>query len=64
MIEIMLEQSLAILRVYHVEKSIVEFASKPSKETYSFLCQSYFGDILTYLQTCKDFNNSPVLYLT
>ena len=26
-------------------------------------CQSYFEDILTYLQTCKDFNNSPVLYL-
>lgn len=63
MIEIMLEQSLADLGCFHIEKSTSEFASNPSLETYGLLCRAYFWDILTYLQTCKDFNNSPTLYL-
>lgn len=62
-VKIRLEQSLSILRSYYIDKSIVEFASNSSMDAYDSLCQSYFGDIITYIQACKDLNKSSLSYL-
>ncbi len=52
-VKIKLEQSLTILKSYYIDKSIVEFASHSSMDTFDFMCKSYFWDVIRIYRPLK-----------
>lgn len=63
LVKIQLEQSLAIIRTYQINKSILTFSSAPSIESYNLLCSAYIWDIITYISACKNLKESSISYL-
>ena len=61
-VRVKLEQSLQTLCAFNINRSIVQFSSNPSHDSYNSLCTAYFWDILTYLQASHNLLESSILY--
>lgn len=61
-VKVKLEQSLQTLCAFNINRSIVQFSSNPSHDSYNSLCIAYLWDLLTYIQVSHNILESSILY--